>query len=112
MALVYLDAVIVFGRSFDEHQKRLERAFQRLAEIRIKIKGSKYIFFQINVSFLGHIISDSGVKVDPEKEKTIERMKEPSSLKDVRAFLGLVGLLSEIYSGFRKNSRTSSQFAE
>ena len=112
MALVYLDDVIVFGRNFDKHLKQFELVFQRLAESGITIKRSKCNFFQKRVSFLGHIISESGVKVDPEKERTVKRMKEPSSLKDIRAFLGLVGYYRTFIPGFEKNSRTSLQFTE
>ena len=68
------------------------------------------VFFQKPVSFLGHIISESGVEVDPEKEKAVERMKELSSLKDVRAFLGLVGYYRKFIPGF--NSKTSLHFTE
>ena len=67
MALIYLDDVIVFGRNFDEHLKRLELVFQRLAENALQIKGSICNFFQNRVSFLRHIISESGVEIDPEK---------------------------------------------
>ena len=70
VALVYLDDVIVFGRNFEEHLKRLELVFQRLSENGLKIKGSKSNFFQKRVNFLGHIISESGVEVDPENVKT------------------------------------------
>ena len=91
MALLYLYDVIVFRRNFDEQLKRLKLVFQRLAENGLKIKGSKSNFFQKLVSFLGHINSESGVEVNPDKIRAVERMKEPLSLKDVRAFLGLVG---------------------
>ena len=91
--LVYIDDVIVFGRNFEEHHKRLELVFQRLLKNGLKIKGSKCNFFQKRVSFLGHIISESGVEVDPEKVIAVERMNKPSYLKDVRAFLDLVGII-------------------
>ena len=83
MTLVYLDDVIVFGRNFDENLKRLELVFLRLA-----VNGLK-----------------SGVMVDPEKGRAVEKMKEPTSLKDVRAFLGLVGYYRRFIPGF--NSKTS-----
>ena len=88
VSLVYLDDVIIFGKNFEEHLKRLELVFQRLSENGLKIKGSKCNFLQKRVSLLGHIISESGVEIDPEKVRAVEKMKEPSSLKDVRAFLG------------------------
>ena len=104
VALVYLDDVIVFGRNFEEHLKRLELVFQRLSENELKIKGSKSNFLQKRVSFLGHIISESGVKVDPEKVRVVEKMKKPSSLKDVRAFLGLGGYYRKFIPGFGKTA--------
>ena len=112
VALVYLDDVIVFGRTFEEYLKRLELVFQRLSENGLKIKGSKCNFFQKRVSFLEHIISESGFEVDPEKVRAVEEMKESSSLKDVRAFLGLVGYYRIFIPGFGKNSRTSLQVTE
>ena len=66
MALVYLNDVIVLGRNFDDHLKRLELVFQSLAQNGFKIKRSKCNFFQKRVSFLGHIISESGVKIVQE----------------------------------------------
>ena len=73
VALVYLDDVIVFGINFEEHLKRLELVFQRLSENGLKIKGSKCNFFQKRESFLGHIISESGVGINPEKVRAVEK---------------------------------------
>ena len=70
----------------------------------LKIKGSKCNFFQKRVSFLGHIISESGVEVDPEKIRAVEKMNEPSSLKDARAFLGLVDYYRKFIQGFGKTT--------
>ena len=75
MARVFLNDVIVFERNFDEHWKQLDVFFQCLAKNELKIKGSKGIFFQKRVSFLGHIISQNGVKVEPEKIRAVESIK-------------------------------------
>ena len=104
VALVYLDDVIVFGRNFEEHLKWLELDFLRLSENGLTIKGSICNFFQKRVSFLEHIISESGVEFDPEKVRAVEKMKESSSLKDVRAFLGLVGYYRKFIPGFGKTA--------
>ena len=101
---MYLDDVINFRRNYNEHLKRLKLFFQRLVENEIKIKRSKFDFFQKRVSFVGHIISKSGVEINSEKNRAIERMKVPSSLNDVIAFLGRVGYYRKFCSGFRKNS--------
>ena len=110
VALVYLDDVIVFGSNFEENLKRLELVFQRLSENGLKIKRSKCLFFQKRVSFLGHIISESGVEVDTEKVRAVENMKEPSSLKGVRAFLGLVGYYRKLIPGFGKTAEPLYRF--
>ena len=67
-------------------------------------------FYQKSVNFLGHIISESGVEVDPEKVRVVERMKKPSSLKDVRAFLGLVGYYQKFIPGFGKTAEPLYSF--
>ena len=111
-ALVYLDDVIAFGRNFDEHLKRLELVFQSLVENGLKIKGSQRNFLQKRVSFLGHIISESGFEVDPEKVRAIERNERTIVPEGRQGLSRPCGLLSEIYSGFRKNSSTFLQFTE
>ena len=68
-------------------------------------------FFSKRVSFFGHIIFESGVEVDPENLRAIERMKEPSSLRDVKAFLGLVGYIEKLFR-VSENSRTYLQVTE
>ena len=97
MALGYLDDVIVFGRNFDEHLKQLEQIFPHFVENGLKIMQSK-------CNFVGYIISQSGVEVDPEKERAVEKMKEPSSLTDLRVFLGLVGYYRKFIPGFGKTA--------
>ena len=94
MAIVY--DVIVFRRNFNEHLKQLELVFQRLAENGLKIEGSKstFSFFLEACQLLrAHYIQESSQGQPRENRKTrpLETMKEPSTLKYVRAFLGLVG---------------------
>ena len=85
--------------------KRLELVFQPLAENGLKIEGSKCNFFQKCVSFLKHIISESGFKVDPEKVRAVERIKGPSSLKTSGPSRPC-GLLSKIFPSFGKTAET------
>ena len=63
-------------------------------------------FFQKRGSFLEHIISEGGAEVDPGKIRAVERMKEPSSLKDVRALLGLVGYNQKFILDFGKTAES------
>ena len=65
--LVYLDDVIVFGSSFEQHLERLSTVFDRLAEAQLKLKPSKCSLFQRRVHFLGHVVSAAGVEPDSAK---------------------------------------------
>ena len=100
IALVYLDDIIIFGRSFKEHIQRLELVFKRLADSGLKIKGTKCKFFSQKIQFLGHVITEKGVEVDPEKVKAVQNMKTPTNLKEVRAVLGLVGFYRKFIPNF------------
>ena len=77
VALVYLDDIIIFGRSFEEHLNLLDFVLGRLKDAGLKIKGTKCMFFQEKIHFLGHIVSNKGVEMDPEKVVAVSKMKSP-----------------------------------
>ena len=89
--LVYVDDVIVMGRSFQEHLHNLRQVFERLREAGLTLKPSKCAFFQTEVFYLGHIISRKGVSTDPAKIDKVVRWPTPKSAKDAQQFLGLAG---------------------
>ena len=102
VALVYLDDKIIFGRSFEEHLNRLDLVLGRLKDAGLKIKCSKCRFFQEEIHFLGHIVSNQGVEVDPEKVVAVSKMKTPRTIKELRAILGLVGFYRRFKQYFGK----------
>ena len=65
--LIYLDDIIIFSDTFDNHLERLEAVFQRLHKYNLKLKASKCEFFRSEVTYLGHVVSQAGIKTDPEK---------------------------------------------
>ena len=89
--LVYVDDVIIMGRSFQEHLHNLRKVFERLREAGLTWKPSKCVFFQTEVSYLGHVISREGVSTDPTKIDKVAKWPIPQSAKDVQQFLGLAG---------------------
>ena len=86
--LLYLDDIIVFGKTFDMHLQNLREVLQRLAEANLKLNPEKCVFFQTQVSFLGHCVSEEGVSVDPEKTKMVQNWPVPRNVKELGSFVG------------------------
>ena len=87
--LCYLDDIIVYAPTLEAHLERLEVVLARLQSANLKIRPDKCSLLQKEVSFLGHIISGLGVRTDPKKIDKVSSWPTPSSVKDVRSFLGL-----------------------
>ena len=96
ICLVYLDDVIVYSKTVQEHINRLETIFQKLIKAGLKLKPKKCNLFRNKVPFLGHVVSAEGVTTDPDKVKAIQEWKVPQDLTDVRSFLRTVFLLQEV----------------
>ena len=88
--LVYLDDVIVFGETPEEHTQRLDWLLQRFIDAGLKLNLEKCHFLQQQVEYLGHIISSEGLAPSPSKVKAVLDYPRPSTPKQVRAFLGLI----------------------
>ncbi|GFU52771.1 retrovirus-related Pol polyprotein from transposon 17.6 [Trichonephila clavipes] len=70
--LVYLDDIIIVGRSFEEHLKNIRRVLQKLKEVNLKLSPSKGHLFRREVTYLGQIISAEGVRTDPDKISAVK----------------------------------------
>ena len=71
---LYLDDIVVFSSTVEEHIERLQRVFQRLHDFGLTLNPSKCCFFKESVKYLGHIISAKGIQTDPDKIETTSRM--------------------------------------
>ncbi|GFR32154.1 retrovirus-related Pol polyprotein from transposon 17.6, partial [Trichonephila clavata] len=76
--LVYLDDIIIVGRSFEEHFNNIRRVLQKLKEANLKLSPSKCHLFRREVTYLGHIISAEGVRTDPDKISAVKNWKSPT----------------------------------
>jgi len=89
MCLLYLDDIIVFAGSSDQHLERLKIVLERLSKAGLKLKPSKCNMLQKSVEFLGHLVSGNGITAHPDKIAAVVDLLKPISVKDVRAFIGL-----------------------
>ena len=87
--LVYLDDIIVVGKTFEEMIKNLSQVFDRLAEAGLKLKAKKCNLFASEVEYLGHVITEAGVATSKDKTQAIENWPVPRNVTEVRSFLGL-----------------------
>ena len=87
----YLDDIIIFSKTKEEHLQHLEEIFVRLRKFGLKMKREKCSFFKKHIQYLGHLVSERGFELLPEKLESICRMPAPRTAKEVKQFLGLIG---------------------
>ena len=96
----YLDDVVLWAESFDQLISRLQEAFQRLAEKGMKLNVSKCSFAMKEIKFLGHIVSEKGVRPDPKNIEAVKKMPVPKSVKQIRRFIGMCNFYRRHIEGF------------
>jgi hypothetical protein len=89
--VVFIDDILVYSNSFEEHEEHLRQTLQTLRDHQLYAKLSKCEFWLKRVTFLGHVISTEGVFVDPQKVKAVLKWERPTSVTEIRSFLGLAG---------------------
>ncbi len=103
--LVYLDDIIVFAPTEEEHLKRLDLVLGRMAKAKLTLKTSKCQWLKNSVKFLGHIVSKEGVAVDPQKVQSVSSFPVPLNKTDVRSFLGLTSYYRRFIPEFARRSK-------
>jgi len=89
--VVFIDDILVYSENAQDHEKHLQIVLTRLREQQLYAMFSKCEFWLKKVPFLGHILSEDGVSVDPSKVQEVLDWKAPTSVHEVRSFLGLAG---------------------
>jgi hypothetical protein len=100
--LIYLDDIIIFSKTEDEHIKRLESVFRRLKEQNLKLKGKKCEFFKTEIKYLGFVVSDGGITTDPDKVSVVKNWPAIKNVKDLRKFLGFTSYYRRFIQDYAK----------
>ena len=110
--LVYLDDIIVLGRTFTEHLSNLGSVFSRIRDAGLKIKPEKCSFLKEKVKYLGHIVSKEGIAADPEKTATVKTWPTPTRTKEVQQFLGLANYYRRFIKDFAQIAKPLHKLME
>ncbi len=100
--VVYIDDILIYSGSLREHAEHLQKVFQRLRENKLYAKFEKCEFGVMEVDFLGHRITQEGLKVDDHKVKAILDWEPPKSIPTLRSFLGLASYYCKFIKNFAK----------
>jgi hypothetical protein len=103
--IVFIDDILIYSKNKEEHAEHLRIVLSRLREHQLYAKFSKYEFWLDEVLFLGHVLSAKGVAVDPGKLKDILDWKPPTTVHQVRSFLGMADYYHRFIPDFSKISK-------
>jgi len=110
--VVFIDDILIYSKSAEEHEQHLRIVLEKLTAHELYAKFSKCEFWLTKISFLGHILSEDGVAVDPAKVEAVTKWKQLTMVTEVRSFLGLAGYYRRFIEGFSKIARPMTELTK
>ena len=99
---VYMDDIVIYGNSLEDHSRKLRALLGRLKSAGLTLQPDKCHFLKKKIAYLGHIITQSGVKPDPKKIDAVKNFPIPKNQKNIKRFLGLIGYYRRFIQDFAK----------
>lgn len=109
---VYLDDIIIFGQTIQEHNRNLAIVLQRLTELGLKLQPDKCQFLKSELEYLGRVISKDGIKPNPDKIKAVKEFRLPRNPTEVKSFLGLAGYYRKFIRNFVKIAKPLTELTK
>jgi hypothetical protein len=107
--VVFIDDILIYSKDEEEHEKHLHLVLQKLRNHQLYAKMSKCEFWLKEVPFLGHVISEGGISIDPSKIEDALSWNTTTSVSDIHSFLGLAGYYRRFIEGFSKISKPMTE---
>jgi len=101
---VYLDDIVLYTKSLTEHDGKLREVLDRLRTYKLKLQPEKCKFHRKEVSYLGHQITEAGVRPDPQMVAAIERFPTPTNLRHLKAFCGMISYYRRFIPNCSRNA--------
>ena len=100
--IVFIDDILIYSRSVEEHVEHLQIVLNILKKKQLYGKFKKCEFWLEKVAFLGHVVLKDGISVDPSKVEAVSKWQQPTTVSEIRSFLGLAGYYRRFVEGFSK----------
>ena len=107
--IIYLDDIVIYSETPEEHVERLEAVFKKLSAAGLKLKPNKCEFFKSQITYLGHIVSNEGIATDPKKIKAIQSWPRPETVTQVQKFMGLTNYYRKFIHNYAKVAKPLHQ---
>jgi hypothetical protein len=107
--IVFIDDILIYSKSREDHEHHLQIVLERLRAHQLYAKLSKCEFWLEKIAFLGHILTAEGIEVDPSKVEAVSKWKQPTSISEVRSFLGMAEYYRRFIKGFSSIARPMTE---
>jgi hypothetical protein len=112
LVVVFINDILIFSKNEEEHDEYLYLVLQKLRDNQLYAKLNKYESWLKEVSFLGHIISEGGISIDPSKVNDVLSWNTPQNVSDIKSFLCLAGYYRRFIERFPKTSKPMTELLE